>query len=63
MTNIGAANPFAAAEAVRTVLRDPGLHGMRVAAISGDDVLAEVKAGDHPRLMRQDSPCQRLAAS
>jgi len=39
VTNMGAANPMAAAEKVRAVARSFGLAGLKVAAILGDDVL------------------------
>ncbi len=38
VTNMGAANPKAAAEAGRAVARDLGLTGLRIAYIEGDDV-------------------------
>lgn len=52
LTNMGAANPRAAAAAVCRVARDRGLHGVRVAAVTGDDVLAYVAA--HPSLALDD---------
>jgi hypothetical protein len=39
VTNSGAANPFAAAEKVREIARGLGLDGLRIAAVTGDDVL------------------------
>ena len=42
VTNMGAANPHAAAEKTRAVARDLGLTGLRVAAVTGDDVLDRV---------------------
>ncbi len=39
VTNAGAANPTAAARAVVEVARERGLRGLRVAAVTGDDVL------------------------
>ena len=39
VTNMGAANPDGAAEAVRRVARELGLRGLRVASVTGDDVL------------------------
>lgn len=47
ITNMGAANPTAAARAVCRVARELGLDGLRVAAVTGDDVLAEVVTGAH----------------
>jgi hypothetical protein len=48
VTNMGAANPVAAAEATREIARDLGLEGLRIAAVTGDDVLAAAKAADVP---------------
>ncbi|MEO5821923.1 MAG: acyclic terpene utilization AtuA family protein [Vicinamibacteraceae bacterium] len=45
VTNMGAANPLAGAEVVREVARELGLHGVPVAAVTGDDVLATVTDG------------------
>ncbi|MCF8479592.1 MAG: DUF1446 domain-containing protein [Rhodospirillum sp.] len=47
VTNMGAANPLAAAETVAEVARSLGLQGLRVATVTGDDVLAEVLQGEH----------------
>jgi len=40
VTNMGAANPAAAADATREIARKLGLKGLKVAAVTGDDVLA-----------------------
>lgn len=45
VTNMGAANPEAAARKVVEVARRLGLAGLRVAAVTGDDVLAVVRDG------------------
>src|SRR3954468_6155486 len=47
ITNMGAANPVAAAERTAAVARELGLRGLKVAAITGDDVLDAVRAGDY----------------
>jgi hypothetical protein len=47
ITNMGAANPAAAAAVVRDVARAHGLHGLKVAAVIGDDVLELVKGRDY----------------
>jgi hypothetical protein len=60
VTNMGAANPVAAAEAIAAVARDLGLHGLRIAAVTGDDVLEAVRAGDH-RLDETGEPVSALA--
>ena len=46
VTNAGAANPEAAGELARQVAADLGLAGLRVAVVTGDDVLAQVRAAD-----------------
>lgn len=40
ISNMGAANPLAAARHVAKVAKDLGLGGLRIAAVTGDDVLA-----------------------
>jgi hypothetical protein len=45
VTNMGAANPTAAADMVRAVARELGLAGLPVAAVTGDDVLGEIGRG------------------
>jgi len=47
VTNMGAANPVAAAERTAEVARELGLRGLKVAAVTGDDVLDAVRAGDY----------------
>ena len=44
ITNMGAANPVAAAQATRAVATSLGLRGVRIAAVTGDDVLDHVRA-------------------
>jgi hypothetical protein len=47
ITNMGAANPIAAAEKTAEVARSLGLRGLKIAAVTGDDVLDAVRAGDY----------------
>jgi hypothetical protein len=47
VTNMGAANPLAAAARVREIARSLGLEGLKVAAVVGDDVLGAVRAGQY----------------
>ena len=42
VTNMGAANPVAAAARTRAVARELGLAGLKVAAVTGDDVLDRI---------------------
>jgi Acyclic terpene utilisation family protein AtuA len=46
VTNMGAANPVAAAEKTRAIAKDLGLTGLKIAAVIGDDLLDAVRAGD-----------------
>ncbi|WP_299049798.1 acyclic terpene utilization AtuA family protein [uncultured Nocardioides sp.] len=46
ITNSGAANPLAAGDLAVAVAADLGLHGLRVAVVTGDDVLDAVLAED-----------------
>jgi hypothetical protein len=50
VTNMGAANPEAAAKKTAEIARSLGLPALKVAAITGDDVLDACKAGDLPIL-------------
>jgi Acyclic terpene utilisation family protein AtuA len=52
ITNMGAANPVAAARAVAAVARRLGLAGLRVAAVTGDDVLDRLRGTDGELLER-----------
>jgi hypothetical protein len=45
VTNMGAANPLGAVDVVRQVARDLGLSGLTIAAVTGDDVLDEIRRG------------------
>lgn len=44
ITNMGAANPLAAAREVRRIATELGLHDLKVAALTGDDVLDALQA-------------------
>jgi hypothetical protein len=59
ITNMGAANPQAAGEAVLEVARELGLPRLRVAVVTGDDVLAWMQANDVP-LMDSDQSVRAL---
>src|SRR4051812_27924058 len=45
VTNMGAANPIAGAAGIREVARSLGLRGLKIAAVTGDDVLETLKSG------------------
>ncbi len=59
ITNMGAANPIAAAAVVRGVARELGLAGLPVAAVTGDDVL-DVIARDGGTIAETGEPIERL---
>jgi hypothetical protein len=48
VTNAGAANPVAAARKVQEIARSRGLRGLKIAAVTGDDVLDLLKGKDVP---------------
>ena len=43
ITNMGAANPLAAAAKTKEIAQQHGLHGLRIAAVTGDDVLTQLR--------------------
>jgi hypothetical protein len=45
ISNMGAANPLAAARKTASIARELGLSGLKIAAVSGDDVLDVVRQG------------------
>jgi hypothetical protein len=53
ITNMGAANPRGAAQAVTEIARKLGLHGLTVAAVSGDDVMQSLRHADLPLMETQ----------
>jgi len=59
VTNMGAANPEAAARKTADIARSLGLPSLKVAAIVGDDVLDACKASDLP-LMEFDGTIKQL---
>lgn len=58
ITNMGAANPLAAAERIRGIARSLGLTGVRVAAVEGDDVTGLLRQGAY--LDDTGQPVKRL---
>ncbi len=52
LSNMGAANPVGAAAEVARIARALGISGLKIAAITGDDVLAAVREGNFPLLER-----------
>ena len=50
ISNMGAANPVAAARRAAEIARELGLGPLKIAAVSGDDVLRQLRAEDRPLL-------------
>ncbi|MET4068616.1 hypothetical protein ABID58_003414 [Bradyrhizobium sp. S3.2.6] len=46
VTNMGAANPVSAARATTAIAQQLGLRGLKIAAVTGDDVLGDLKNSD-----------------
>ena len=59
VTNMGAANPLAAARKTASLARSMGLRSLKVAAITGDDVLAACQQRDFP-IMEFDGGISQL---
>jgi hypothetical protein len=55
VTNMGAANPIAGAQVVAEVAKREGLRGLKIAAVTGDDVLDRIAGTDLPLLEREGS--------
>lgn len=47
ITNMGAANPLAAAAKIREIAVSLGIRNLRIAAVTGDDVLDQLRQGDY----------------
>ena len=52
ITNMGAANPLAAARETARIASDLGLSGLKVAAVTGDDVTDAIRGADLPLIER-----------
>ena len=62
ITNMGAANPLAGAAKIAEVARTLGLHGMKIAAITGDDVLDIVQRENY-RIEDNGEPLSSLGTA
>lgn len=59
ISNMGAANPLAAARLVRGIAEDLGIKGLKVAAVTGDDVLAALQS-DQAYVLDNGTPLASL---
>ncbi|MBP2628562.1 MAG: hypothetical protein H6Q68_3273 [Firmicutes bacterium] len=55
ITNMGAANPIAGAQKIKEIAREMGITGMKIAAVTGDDVVEIVRDGDYTILENGES--------
>lgn len=62
VTNMGAANPLAAAEQAASIARELGFPGLRIAAVTGDDVVAAI-AGSELAIEESGRPISALGDS
>ncbi|HYG86807.1 MAG TPA: acyclic terpene utilization AtuA family protein [Azospirillum sp.] len=60
ITNMGAANPVAGAAKIKEIAQSLGLRNLKIAAVSGDDVLEVLKAGDQ-RIEETGAPVSTMA--
>ncbi|AIF52642.1 acyclic terpene utilization AtuA family protein [Pelosinus sp. UFO1] len=47
ITNMGAANPIAGAKKIKEIAMQLGITGLKIAAVTGDDVVETVRSGDY----------------
>lgn len=59
LTNMGAANPIAAIHRTASIARELGLDNLKIAAVTGDDVLQAITGGDYT-LLESGKPLSSL---
>ena len=60
ITNMGAANPRAAAEACCEIARQKGLHGVKIAAVEGDNIMAKLDKYRDAQVWETQKPLKEL---
>ena len=60
ITNMGAANPEKAAEIIADLAKKAGSHGMKIAAVIGDDVLAQVRNQENLMILETGLPLSSI---
>ena len=63
VTNMGAANPKAAAEMVKKIAEKQGLHHLKIAAVTGDDVFPKIERYQNETLLENGQQIQALGES
>lgn len=63
VTNMGAANPKAAAEMVKQIAEKQGLHHLKIAAVTGDDVFPKIERYQNETLLENGKQIKELGSS
>ena len=63
VTSMGAANPEAAAERIKQIAQKQGLHNLKIAAITGDDVLSRIDQYQDQKLLENNKPIKELGSA
>lgn len=63
VTNMGAANPKAAAEMVKQIAEKQGLHHLKIAAVTGDDVFPKIECYQNETLLENGKQIKELGSS
>lgn len=63
ITNMGAANPEAAAERVKQIAEKHGLYNLKIAAVTGDDVLSIINRYQDQRLLENNKHIKELGSA
>ena len=63
VTNMGAANPKAAAEMVKQIAEKEGLHHLKIAAVTGDDVFPKIERYQNETLLENGKQIKELGSS
>ena len=63
ISNMGAANPKAAAETIKQIAKQQGLHSLKIAAVTGDDVFADIASYQDETLIENNRTIKDLGDS
>ncbi|HBD03875.1 MAG TPA: ABC transporter substrate-binding protein, partial [Psychrobacter sp.] len=63
ISNMGAANPKAAAETIKQIAEQQGFHGLKIAAVTGDDVFTDIVRYQNETLLENDRTIADLGDS
>lgn len=63
VTNMGAANPEAAAEMIKQIAQKHGLHNLKIAAVTGDDVFSGIDRYHDKKLLENNKQIKELGSA